>query len=124
MATCTIPMYTAASPGNLLPKFSGPKIPAGPGGTIAHRASVLQKATGVVAAGYCAAGAHCVVGGVAPELGPAPTSTTPVERAARSANLDFTCPPFLTGSPRRRGAARDRPARRPWRPRGPTEPRT
>ena len=44
-------MYTAASPGNLLPKFSEPKLPPGPAGTIAHRASVLQKATGVVAAG-------------------------------------------------------------------------
>ena len=53
-------MYTAASPGNLLPKFSEPKMPPGPAGTIAHRASVLQKATGVVAAGYLAAGAHCV----------------------------------------------------------------
>jgi hypothetical protein len=44
-------MYTAASPGNLLPKFSDPKMPPGPAGTSAHRASVLQKATGVVAAG-------------------------------------------------------------------------
>ena len=44
-------MRTAASPGNLVPKFSGPKIPPGPAGTIAHRASVLQNATGVVAAG-------------------------------------------------------------------------
>jgi hypothetical protein len=50
MATWTMPMYTAASPGNLLPKFSEPKMPPGPAGTIAHRASVLQKATGVVAA--------------------------------------------------------------------------
>ncbi len=51
MATWTMPMYTAASPGNLLPKFSAPKIPPGPAGTIADRAaSVLQKATGVVAA--------------------------------------------------------------------------
>jgi hypothetical protein len=44
-------MYTAASPGNLFPKFSTPKVPPGPAGTIAHLASVLQKATGVDAAG-------------------------------------------------------------------------
>src|SRR5215831_2842163 len=42
MATCTMPMYTAASPGNLLPKFSGPAE----GGTIARRASLLQATTG------------------------------------------------------------------------------
>jgi hypothetical protein len=51
MATWTMPMRTAASPGNLVPKFSEPKIAAGPAGTIAHRASVLQNATGVLAAG-------------------------------------------------------------------------
>jgi hypothetical protein len=51
MATWTMPMKTAASPGNLLPKLAEPKMPPGPAGMIAHRASVLQKATGVVAAG-------------------------------------------------------------------------
>jgi hypothetical protein len=51
MATWTMPMKTAASPGNLLPKFSEPKVAPGPAGTIAQRASVLQNATGVVAAG-------------------------------------------------------------------------
>src|SRR5437588_198811 len=43
MATWTMPMYTAASPGNLLPKFSAPAD----GGTIARRASLLQSRTGV-----------------------------------------------------------------------------
>src|SRR5213078_240244 len=101
-----MPMYTAASPGNLLPKFSEPKIPPGPAGTIAHRASVLQKATGVVAAGSFAAGAHWVVGGgVAPPTGPALMSVVTPRRAARRSSLDFTVPPFPTGSPRRRGAA-------------------
>src|SRR6266545_68813 len=44
-----MPMYTAASPGNLFPKFSAPKMPPGPAGTIARRASLLQSATGVAA---------------------------------------------------------------------------
>jgi hypothetical protein len=51
MATWAMPMRTAASPGNLVPKFSVPKTPPGPAGTIAHLASVLQNATGVLAAG-------------------------------------------------------------------------
>src|SRR5947207_12509182 len=92
-----MPMYTAASPGNLLPKFSEPKMPPGPAGTIAHRASVLQKAIGVGAAGYSAAGAHCVGGG-APTPGPAPANATAARRTTRRANLDFTVPPLLTGS--------------------------
>jgi hypothetical protein len=89
-----MPMYTAASPGNLLPKFSGPKMPPGPAGTIAHRASVLQKATGVVAAGYLAAGAHCVGGG-APTPGPAPANATAPRSTTRRANLDVTVSPLL-----------------------------
>src|SRR6516225_3940172 len=80
-----MPMYTAASPGNLLPKFSVPKTPFGPAGTIAHRASVLQKATAVAAAAKPAAGAHCVAGGVAPTPGPAPTNAAAPRRAIREA---------------------------------------
>src|SRR5213592_830479 len=117
-----MPMYTAASPGNLLPKFSGPAV----GGTIEHRASVLQKATGVVAAGYAAAGAHCVVGG-APTLGAAPTKPMAPRRTtsrATNATLEVTVPPFPTGSPRRHEAARARPAERPARRPDPMEPRT
>src|SRR5215813_496281 len=125
MATWTMPMYTAASPGNLLPMFSEPKIPPGPGGTMAHRASVLQKATGVVAARWFAAGAHWLVGGgVAPTPAPVPTKAAAPMSTASTANLDFTVPPFLTGSPRRHGAARAQRAERPGRPCGPTEPRT
>src|SRR6266536_3514134 len=107
MATWTMPMYTAASPG-----------------TIAHRASVLQKATGVVAAGYAAAGAHCVAG-VAPTLGPAPTNATAPRRAISKGrpNRSFIVAPFLMGLPRRHEAARAQPAERAGRPRGPTEPR-
>ena len=71
-----MPMYTAASPGNLLPKFSAPLTPPGPAGTTAQRASVLQNATGVVAAGKAAAGAHCVAGGVAAVLVPTPATVT------------------------------------------------
>src|SRR5690348_2981802 len=91
-----MPMYTAASPGNLLPKFSDPKTPPGPAGTIAHRASVLQKATVVVAAGKFAAGWHCVVGGVAtPAPRAAPTNTAVPRRTATRARVDFT---FLISS--------------------------
>jgi hypothetical protein len=53
-------MYTAASPGNLLPKFSVPKLPPGPAETIARRASLLQSITGVAANG--AASACCLSG--------------------------------------------------------------
>src|SRR5262249_24494617 len=122
MATWTMPMYRAASPGNLLPKFSVPKLPPGPGGTIAHLASVLQKAIGVVAAGEAAAGGHWVVGGVevAPAPARAPSRTTTPETTARRANLDFIAAPFVTGSPARHGAAGGSPAERPGRPRGST----
>src|SRR3954470_13755560 len=96
MATWTMPMYTAASPGILLQKFSEPKIPPGPAGTIAHRASVLQKATGVVAAGCAAPGAHCVAG-VAPILGSAPTSATAPREAISKGrpNRSFMLAPFV-----------------------------
>src|SRR5262245_25686907 len=111
-----MPMYTAASPGNLLPKFSEPKMPPGPDGTIAQRASVLQYATGVAAAGRAAAGAHCVCVG-APAPGPAPANAV-ARRTTRRVILDFTVPPFLTGSPRRRGAAPGPRAERRARRRG------
>src|SRR5262245_22814847 len=76
-----MPMYTAASPGNLFPKFSGPAAK----GTIAHRASVLQNATAVVAAGSAAAGAHCVVGAAptAATVSPAPRASTAIAALKR-----------------------------------------
>src|SRR6188768_2142682 len=120
-----MPMYTAASPGNLFPKFSGPKMPAGPAGTIAHRASVLQKATGVFAAAKFAVGAHWVAGaGVAPAPGPAPTKEIAPARTAAKASLDLTIAPFRTEPPRPHESARAEPAGQPAQPRGPSGSRT
>src|SRR4029453_1836102 len=99
-------MYTAASPGNLLPKFSVPKAPPGPAGTIAQRASVLQKATGVAAAGYTAAGAHCVVGVAATPGPPHARATAPARTNNRTkCKREVIVSPFRTGSPRQRAAA-------------------
>src|SRR4030095_14980714 len=100
MPTWTMAMTTAASPGNLVPKFSEPKTAPGPAGTIAHRASVLQNATGDLAAGYCGTGAHCVVGAVARTPVPAPTDPTAPRRATTRASLDFIRPTLGSRSQR------------------------
>src|SRR6266542_1478502 len=101
MAAWTMPMYTAASPGNLLPKFSAPAD----GGTIARRASLLQSRTGAAdkdAPVGVLPTREVVVAGAAAAYAAAPTRTT---RTAK-ANLDFIVAPFPTRSPRRREAAR------------------
>src|SRR5215471_17762216 len=73
MATWTMPMYTAASPGNLLPKFSGPAE----GGTIARRASLLQATTGAADKSVDAAGKAC---DLAPRARAGEAATTPPRR--------------------------------------------
>src|SRR6266511_5406764 len=113
IAAWTMPMYAAASPGNLLPKFSGPAE----GGTIARRASLLQTRTGVADKD---APADLPVAGAEPTNAVAPTRTT--RRA--NADLDFMVPPLPTRSPRRHEAARARPAAQPARPRDSTTLRT
>src|SRR6266511_6109479 len=114
-----MPMYTAASPGNLLPKFSAPAD----GGTIARRASLLQSRTGAAdkdAPVGVLPTREVVVAGAAAAYAAAPTRTT---RTAK-ANLDFIVAPFPTRSPRRREAARVAPAAQSARRRGSTRLRT
>src|SRR4051794_9943193 len=84
-----MPMYTAASPGNLLPKFSGPAD----GGTIARRASLLHTATGEAEKD---APFDLPVAGAEPANAFAPVRTT---RSAK-ANLAFMVAPLRTRAPR------------------------
>src|SRR6266511_422531 len=119
MAAWTMPMYTAASPGNLLPKFSGPAD----GGTIARRASLLHARTGVAekdAPLEVLLALEVVVAGAEPTNAVAPARTT----TRAKPNLAFIVPPLQTRSPRPREAARARRAGPPAPPRGPTRPRT
>src|SRR6266496_692459 len=113
MAAWTMPMYTAASPGNLLPKFSGPAD----GGTIARRASVLQTRTGV---------AEKDAPFDLPVAGAEPTNAVVPARITRrlKPNLAFIVPPLETRSPQPHEAARARRAGPPAQPRDSTTPRT
>src|SRR6476660_5235694 len=111
MATWTIPMYTAASPGNLLPKFSGPAV----GGTIARRASLLQKSTGAAEIVACRD-----LAGAEPTNPVAPISAT----SAAISHLAFIAAPFGTRPPRRRAAAGVPPSGPPPRRHGRKRPRT
>src|ERR1051326_8411354 len=103
-------MYTAASPGNLLPKFSGPAD----GGTIARRASLLQKRTG--------AGENDVLPAklVRADARPAEAVAATTAASTTRINLVFITAPFATRSPRRHAAARAQLVGRRARPRGPT----
>src|SRR5947209_4053453 len=107
MAAWTMPMYTAASPGNLLPKFSAPAD----GGTIARRASVLHTRTGAAEKDV-----PFDVAGAAPTNPAAPRTMT----SAAMTDLAFIVPPFLTRAPRPHEAARARRAGPPAPPRDPT----
>src|SRR2546427_4311255 len=83
-----MPMYTAASPGNLLPKFSAPAA----AGTIARLASLLQSMTGVAdkdAPISVLLTPEVGVAGTALAYAATPTRTT---RRAK-ANLDLIVPP-------------------------------
>src|SRR3954447_13489894 len=108
-----MPMYTAASPGNLLPKFSRPAD----GGTIARRASLLHTRTGE---------AENDAPFDLPVAGAEPTNAVAPARTTRSAKRDlaFIVPPLRTRAPRPHEAARARRARPSAPPRGPTTLRT
>src|SRR5438034_1825028 len=99
-----MPMYTAASPGNLLPKFSAPAD----GATIARRASLLHTRTGVAEKetplGVLPA-LEVVVAGAEPTNAVAPARTTKSPKP----NLAFIVPPLQTRSPRPHEAARAEP---------------
>src|SRR3954454_11595295 len=92
-----MPMYTAASPGNLLPKFSRPAD----GGTIARRASLLHASTGE---------ADKDAPFDLPVACAEPTNAVASTRTTRSAkpNLAFIVPPLRTRAPRPHEAARHR----------------
>src|SRR5213082_2012106 len=112
-------MYTAASPGNLLPKFSAPAD----GGTIARRASLLHTRTGVAekdAPLEVLPALDVVVAGAEPTNAVAPARTTRRPKP----NLTFIVPPLQTRSPRRHEAARAQRAGPPAPPRDSTTPRT
>src|SRR6266540_4220716 len=118
MAAWTMPMYTAASPGNLLPKFSAPAA----GGTIARRASLLHTRTGVAekdAPLEVLPTLEVVIAGAEPTNAVAPARTT---RRAKP-NFAFIVPPLQTRSPRPREAARAGRAAQPAPPRDSTTPR-
>src|SRR5438445_2683800 len=87
-----MPMYTAASPGNLLPKFSDPAD----GGTIARRASLLQTSTGVAdkdALLDVLPILEVVVASAAPTNAVAPRTTTRTKN-----DRDFIVAPFRRGA--------------------------
>src|SRR6266536_2434995 len=108
-----MPMYTAASPGNLLPKFSAPAD----AGTIARRASPLPTTTGA---------AHTDAPSALPVAGAEPTNAVAPARITRrlKPNLAFIVPPLQTRSPQPHEAARARRAGPPAQPRDSTTPRT
>src|SRR5215472_17973272 len=83
MATWAMPMYTAASPGNLLPKFSGPAE----GGTIARRASLLQATTGAADKSVDAAGKAC---DLAPRARAGEAATTPPSMPSSAPSATIT----------------------------------
>jgi hypothetical protein len=96
MAARTMPMYTAASPGNSLPKFSAPAE----GGAIARLAPLLQSMTGVADKDAPLSPL------VAPELGVAgavPTyATAPTRRPRRAkGKFRFHCSSFPAEPPPR-----------------------
>src|SRR5438105_13134893 len=87
-----MPMYTAASPGNLLPKFSGPAD----GGTIARCASLLHTSTGVAendAPLEVLPALEVVVAGAEPINAVAPRTTTRAKN-----DRDFIVAPFRRGA--------------------------